>query len=121
MYAKYDDNPAGEVFLDFMIDNTVGGASAGLPKYFFDKIRDSDKIKANFTKELADFFARQHMFDFGSSWNRFLVDYGIKDLVTKQLGYALFDGMTNDVKISLYHHYPEKELPLFDGITRESY
>ena len=55
-YAKRDDNPAGAVLLDFMIDNTVGGARGGLLKYFFEKIRDEDKIKENFTKDLAEFF-----------------------------------------------------------------
>ena len=59
MYAKRDDNPAGEVLLDFMIDNTVGGARAGLPKHFFDNIRDEDKIKETSLKILL-IFSQDH-------------------------------------------------------------
>ena len=41
--------------------------------------------------------------------------------MTRQLGYTSFNDMTNDTTKTLYRHYPEKELPLFDEITREKY
>ena len=104
-----------------MIENSVGGADSGLPKNFTNKFKDQESIEKKFTTDLATFFTSPGVFDFGSSWNRFLVDSSIKDLVSEQLGYTSFDGMTTEAKKALYRNYPEMDLPKFDEIVRESY
>ena len=118
---KRDDNPAGEVLWDFLIDNTVGGSRGGLPKHFEDKFHDKDVIKEIFTGELDRYFNRPNILDFGSSLNRFLVDYSIKELVISELGFTSFDEMTNETKKSSFWYYPENQLPVFDDIIREEY
>ena len=87
-YAVRDKNSAGTILWSYMPDNTVSGAHKGLPKYFMDNFKDKQKIEEKFASELAAFFTRPGVLDFGSSWNCFLVDSSIKDLVIKQLGYT---------------------------------
>ena len=84
-----------------MLDNTVGGANNGLSKYFIDNFKDEQKIEEKFTSELAAFFTSPGVLDFGSSWNRFLVDSSFEELVVKHLGYTLFDGVTSKRKESI--------------------
>ena len=121
LYAVREKNSAGTILWDYMIENTVGGADGGLLKFLLTKFKDQESIEKQFTTDLAAFFTSSAVFDFGSSWNRFLVDSSIKDLVSEQLGYTSFDGMTTEAKKALYRDYPEKSLPKFDEITRESY
>ena len=121
LFAVREKNSAGTILWNYMIENTVGGAESGLPKYFKIKFKDEESIAKKFTNDLATFFMSPAVFDFGSSWNRFLVDSSIKDLVIEQLGYTSFDGMTTEAKKALYRNYPESNLPKFDEITRESY
>ena len=121
LYAVREQNSAGTILWDYMIENTVGGADSGLPKFFTAKFKLQESIEKKFTTDLAAYFTSPAVFDFGSSWNRFLIDSSIKDLVSEQLGYTSFDGMTTEAKKALYRDYPEKDLPKFDEITRESY
>ena len=121
LYAVREKNSAGTILWDYMIENSVGGAESGLPKIFTNKFKDQESIEKKFTTDLATYFTSPGVFDFGSSWNRFLVDSSIKDLVSEQLGYTSFDGMTTEAKKALYRNYPEIDLPKFDEIARESY
>ena len=74
------------------------------------------KASKTITTDLATYFTSPGVFNFGSSWNRFLVDSSIKDLVVEKLGYTSFDGMTNEAKKALYCNYPENDLLKFDEI-----
>ena len=74
------------------------GSREWTAKIFHKQIQGPGKYWKKITTDLATYFMSPGVLDFGSSWNRFLVDSSIKDLVSEQLGYTLFDGMTNEAK-----------------------
>ena len=48
LYAVREKNSAGTILWDYMLENTVGGATNGLPKYFLTKFKhDEKKIEKN--------------------------------------------------------------------------
>ncbi len=53
--------------------------------------------------------------------DKYLVDYDIMELVTKKMGYTSWDDMSEDQKQICYKNFPNKVLPDWNKLTKETY
>ena len=56
-----------------------------------------------------------------TKYNRFIVDWDIKELAAGHLSANSWDGLLNNGEEDLYMGYPKKKLPEWGNISRGSY
>ena len=73
------------------------------------------------TMEINDHFKDGYYLQYDVPLNRFMVDWDIKEFLTKFVGATSWDDLSEDDKRKCYRDYPKKSLPDWDEIVQESW
>ena len=73
------------------------------------------------TTKLYDYFASGFRVEFGNHWDRFLLDFNIKQMAMETLKSCSWDDLSEERKAVFYCDYPARAMPDFEGIILEPY
>ena len=98
------------------------GATGGLGKFCLNKGKgDAAKAAKIMTQEIVEHFQDGYSLQYYVPLNRFMVDYDIKEFLTKFVGVNSWDDLSEDDKKKCFRDYPKKSLPDWDEIAREAW
>ena len=111
----------GKAALNYTVSLPTG-ATGGLGKFCLNKGKgDADKAAKIMTMEINDHFKDGYSLQYDVPLNRFMVDWDIKEFLTKFVGATSWDDLSEDDKRKCYRDYPKKSLPDWDEIVQESW
>ena len=119
--AKGKSVAAGRNALKF-VRNLRTGDHSGLGAWALKRAGgDETKAAKMIADDMYDYYGGGHSFEYDVPLNRYMVDYDIKDFLTKFVGISSWNDLNEDDKRSCFRDYPKKSLPDWKTIERESY
>ena len=122
VFRRRKNNPAGVLALDHVRDMSPNGQKGGLYGHLLDTAKGNEKIlEARMTKELNDYFGAKVVYQFDNHWDRYLVDFDIKELAENLLGANSWDDVAKESKKAFYKNFPRQKLPEWAEVYKERY
>ena len=102
--------------------NLCTGAGAGLGAFCLKKAKgDADLAAKIMTTELDDHFKDDYSLQYDVPLIKFMVDWDIKEFLTKYVGITSWDNVSEDDKRKCFKDYPKKSLPVWDEMVLETF
>ena len=118
---KRKTDVTGKAALNYALSLPTG-AQSGLGKFCLNKGKgDAAKAAKIMTQEIVEHFQDGYSLQYDVPLNRFMVDYDIKEFLTKFVGVNSWDDLSEDDKKKCFRDYPKKSLPDWDEIAHEAW
>lgn len=115
-----EENSAGALCLEHL-KSLPKGPKGGLFGHVMNQYSNNEKLAAKqMTEKLHDEFKNGHYFDLDNHYNRYLVNYDIRQILVENLDIHSWKDLTEDSYQWLFKGHPKTALPKWGSLVKEN-